>query len=166
MQGYLEQPQKTAEVFRDGWYVTGDIATMDEDGFLQITDRLSRFSKIGGEMVPHIKIEEKLHECAGVTEQSFVVTSVPDEKKGERLMVLHKLPDAPLKKCLDKLAQSELPNLWKPRPDQFFRVEAFPLLGTGKLDLRKVKELASQLNAKGQVRENADTPAQTKAGTA
>ena len=67
---------------------------MDEDGFLQITDRLSRFSKIGGEMVPHIKMEEKLHELAGVTEQTFVVTGVPDEKKGERLVVLHKLPGA------------------------------------------------------------------------
>src|SRR5207244_3207518 len=89
MQGYLGGPDKTAEVLRDGWYVTGDIAALDEDGFLQITDRLSRFSKIGGEMVPHIKIEEKLHELAGATEQCFAVTGVPDEKKGERLVVLH-----------------------------------------------------------------------------
>ena len=65
MQGYLGQPEKTAEVLRDGWYQTGDIAALDEDGFLQITDRLSRFSKIAGEMVPHIKVEEKLHELAG-----------------------------------------------------------------------------------------------------
>ena len=91
MQGYLGRPDKTAEVLRDGWYVTGDIAAIDEDGFLQITDRLSRFSKIGGEMVPHIKVEEKLHELAGATEQTFVVAGVPDEKKGERLVVLHKL---------------------------------------------------------------------------
>ena len=62
MQGYLDKPEKTAEVLRDGWYTTGDIAAEDEDGFLTITDRLSRFSKIGGEMVPHIKIEESLHE--------------------------------------------------------------------------------------------------------
>jgi acyl-[acyl-carrier-protein]-phospholipid O-acyltransferase/long-chain-fatty-acid--[acyl-carrier-protein] ligase len=142
MQGYWGRPDKTTEVLRDGWYHTGDIAAMDEDGFLQITDRLSRFSKIGGEMVPHIKVEEKLHELAGVTEQAFVVAGVPDEKKGERLVVLHKLPPDRLQPCLDKLAQSDLPNLWKPRPDQFFRLEAFPLLGTGKLDLRKVRELA------------------------
>ncbi len=55
MAGYLNQPDRTAEVLRDGWYVTGDIATMDEDGFITITDRLSRFSKIGGEMVPHLE---------------------------------------------------------------------------------------------------------------
>ena len=72
------------------------MAAIDEDGFLQITDRLSRFSKIGGEMVPHIKVEEKLHELAGATEQTFVVTGVPDEKKGERLVVLHKLADGQL----------------------------------------------------------------------
>ena len=143
MQGYLGRPDKTAEVLRDGWYVTGDIAAIDEDGFLQITDRLSRFSKIGGEMVPHIKIEEKLHELASVTEQTFVVAGVPDEKKGERLVVLHKLAPEPLQACLAALAQSDLPNLWKPRSDQFFHIDAFPYLGTGKLDLRKVREIAA-----------------------
>jgi acyl-[acyl-carrier-protein]-phospholipid O-acyltransferase/long-chain-fatty-acid--[acyl-carrier-protein] ligase len=125
------------------WYVTGDIAAIDEDGFLQITDRLSRFSKIGGEMVPHIKVEERLHELAGATEQTFVVAAVPDEKKGEHLVVLHKLPDARLPEVLEKLTQTDLPNLWKPRADQFFHVDNFPLLGTGKLDLRKVKEMAA-----------------------
>jgi acyl-[acyl-carrier-protein]-phospholipid O-acyltransferase/long-chain-fatty-acid--[acyl-carrier-protein] ligase len=146
MTGYLGRADKTAEVLRDGWYVTGDIATLDEDGFLQITDRLSRFSKIGGEMVPHIKVEEKLHELAGCTEQCFVVTGVPDEKKGERLAVLHTLPDERLKVCLEKLPQAGLPNLWAPRPNQFFRVETLPYLGTGKLDLRKVRELALELS--------------------
>ncbi len=144
MLGYLGKPEKTAEVLRDGWYATGDIAAIDEDGFLQITDRLSRFSKIGGEMVPHIKVEEKLHELVAATEQTFVVAGVPDEKKGERLVVLYKLADGQLQTCLEKLAQCDLPNLWKPRADQFFHVEQFPLLGTGKLDLRKVKEMAEK----------------------
>jgi acyl-[acyl-carrier-protein]-phospholipid O-acyltransferase/long-chain-fatty-acid--[acyl-carrier-protein] ligase len=147
MQGYLGRPDKTAEVLRDGWYVTGDIAALDEDGFLQITDRLSRFSKIGGEMVPHIKVEEKLHELAGSTEQVFVVTGVPDEKKGEKLVVLHKLAEPALQSCLEKLAQCDLPNLWKPRPDQFFHIDALPYLGTGKLDLRKVREIALNRDA-------------------
>jgi acyl-[acyl-carrier-protein]-phospholipid O-acyltransferase/long-chain-fatty-acid--[acyl-carrier-protein] ligase len=149
MQGYLGRPDETAEVLRDGWYVTGDIALVDEDGFLVITDRLSRFSKIGGEMVPHIRVEEKLHELAGATEQSFVVTSVPDEKKGERLVVLHNLDDVRLKETLEKLGQCDLPNLWIPRPNQFFRVESFPILGTGKLDLRRVREVASALSPQG-----------------
>jgi acyl-[acyl-carrier-protein]-phospholipid O-acyltransferase/long-chain-fatty-acid--[acyl-carrier-protein] ligase len=151
MQGYLGKPEKTADVLRDGWYTTGDIAAIDEDGFLQITDRLSRFSKIGGEMVPHIKVEERLHELAGATEQTFVVAGVPDEKKGERLVVLHKLTEARLPEVLEKLTQTDLPNLWKPRADQFFRVESFPLLGTGKLDLRKVKDTAAQFATKSAV---------------
>jgi acyl-[acyl-carrier-protein]-phospholipid O-acyltransferase/long-chain-fatty-acid--[acyl-carrier-protein] ligase len=142
MLGYLGKPEKTADVLRNGWYTTGDIAALDEDGFIQITDRLSRFSKIGGEMVPHIKVEERLHELAGTTEQTFVVTSVADERKGERLVVLHKLTDDKLQPVLEKLTASDLPNLWKPKADSFVRLEVFPMLGTGKLDLRKVKEAA------------------------
>jgi acyl-[acyl-carrier-protein]-phospholipid O-acyltransferase/long-chain-fatty-acid--[acyl-carrier-protein] ligase len=146
MQGYLKRPDKTAEVLQDGWYATGDVAALDEDGFLQITDRLSRFSKIGGEMVPHIRVEEKLHELAGITEQTFVVTGVPDEKKGEKLVVLHKLAEVKWAELSPRLTQLDLPNLWKPRADQFFPVEALPMLGTGKLDLRKIRELAVQFS--------------------
>jgi acyl-[acyl-carrier-protein]-phospholipid O-acyltransferase/long-chain-fatty-acid--[acyl-carrier-protein] ligase len=147
MQGYLGRPEKTAEVLRDGWYNTGDIAAIDEDGFISITDRLSRFSKIGGEMVPHIKVEEKLHEIIGASEQTFAVTAVPDEKKGERLIVVHILPEAKLQECFAQLGQAEFPALGKPRPDQFVYVEALPYLGTGKLDLRRLKEIAMNANA-------------------
>lgn len=146
MQGYLGRPEKTAEVLRDGWYVTGDVGRLDEDGFLEITDRLSRFSKIGGEMVPHLRVEEKLHELAAAVEQLFVVTSVPDEKKGERLVVLHKVTERKWTEFLAKLPQLDLPNLWKPRSDQFYHVDALPMLGTGKLDLRRVRELAFQFS--------------------
>jgi acyl-[acyl-carrier-protein]-phospholipid O-acyltransferase/long-chain-fatty-acid--[acyl-carrier-protein] ligase len=148
MKGYLGRPEKTAEVLKDGWYTTGDIATMEEDGFLTITDRLSRFSKIGGEMVPHIKIEEKLNELAGTTEQSFSVSAVPDEKKGERIVVLHTLKEEELAPVLVKLAESDLPALWKPRKDQFFHVDMLPYLGTGKLDLRALKTRAAELAGK------------------
>jgi acyl-[acyl-carrier-protein]-phospholipid O-acyltransferase/long-chain-fatty-acid--[acyl-carrier-protein] ligase len=142
MVGYLNQPKKTAEVLQDGWYNTGDIATVDEDGFLRITDRLSRFSKIGGEMVPHIRVEEKLHELIRADGQVLAVTAIPDEKKGERLVVVHTLKEEALKECLEKLAKSDLPALWKPRPDQFIYIEELPYLGTGKLDLRKLREIA------------------------
>jgi acyl-[acyl-carrier-protein]-phospholipid O-acyltransferase/long-chain-fatty-acid--[acyl-carrier-protein] ligase len=145
MKGYLGRPEKTAEVLKDGWYTTGDIASMEEDGFLTITDRLSRFSKIGGEMVPHIKVEEKLHELAGIADQVFTVSALPDEKKGERLVVLHTLPEDKLAPVLEKLAESDLPALWKPRKDQFFHVDALPYLGSGKLDLRALKTRAAEL---------------------
>lgn len=145
MRGYLGLPDSTANVLRHGWYCTGDVVTSDEDGFLQITGRLSRFSKIAGEMVPHVKIEEKLQEVCGSAETMFVVAGVPDEKKGERLVVLHRFPEADLASCLEKFAASDLPNLWKPKADAFYRVENFPLLGTGKLDLRAVKALAVKL---------------------
>ncbi|MBI2820124.1 MAG: MFS transporter, partial [Acidobacteria bacterium] len=145
MKGYLGLPEKTAEVLRDGWYETGDIAFVDEDGFLEITDRLSRFSKIGGEMVPHAKVEETLQELAGADEQVFAVTGVPDPKKGERLVVLHALKDERLQECLAKLATAALPNLWKPDARHFFRIDAMPYLGTGKLDMRRIRELAIDL---------------------
>ncbi|MBI3484254.1 MAG: AMP-binding protein [Acidobacteria bacterium] len=146
MQGYLGRADKTEDALRDGWYVTGDIASMDEDGFLTITDRLSRFSKIGGEMVPHLKVEEKLQELAGVTEQTFVVTGVPDAKKGERLVVLHTLPEDKIKEITERLSNSDLPNLWVPRANQFFRVEKLPYLGSGKLDLRRVRDDAIKMS--------------------
>ena len=145
MKGYLGKPEKTAEVLRDGWYTTGDVALMEEDGFLTITDRLSRFSKIGGEMVPHIKIEDKLHDLAGVTEQVFAVTALPDEKKGERIVVITTLSAKKLAPVLEKLPQCDLPALWKPRANQFFHVDALPMLGTGKIDLRGVKAAAAAL---------------------
>ena len=147
MKGYLGRPDKTAEVLQDSWYVTGDIAAEDEDGFLTITDRLSRFSKIGGEMVPHIKIEEKLQELADSPEKQFVVAGVPDGKKGERLVVLHTLEPDALKPVIEKLGKSDLPNLWMPRPNQFFHIDELPHLGSGKLDLRRVHEIAREKSA-------------------
>ncbi len=148
MHGYLGRDDLTAKVMRDGWYVTGDIALMDEDGFVRITDRLSRFSKIGGEMVPHGRVEEALHEAAGTGTQVFAVTAVPDERKGERLAVLHTLEESRLPEILRKVAEMGLPNLFIPRLDHFVRVGAIPILGTGKLDLREVRRLATEALAR------------------
>jgi acyl-[acyl-carrier-protein]-phospholipid O-acyltransferase / long-chain-fatty-acid--[acyl-carrier-protein] ligase len=142
MLGYLNRPDKTAEVIRDGSYVTGDLAMLDVDGFLTIIDRLSRFSKIGGEMVPHVKVEESLNQLVDGADLAFAVTGVPDEKKGERLVVLHTLAEEKLKEIQSRLATSGLPNLWIPRTGAYFQVEKIPLLGTGKMDLRSIRELA------------------------
>ncbi|HSD51243.1 MAG TPA: AMP-binding protein, partial [Candidatus Methylomirabilis sp.] len=142
MRGYLGRPDLTAGVMRDGWYVTGDIAVMGEDGFLQITDRLARFSKIGGEMVPHGRLEEALHKAAGMDTQAFAVTGIPDERKGERLAVLHTLDETAIPGLLEHVAASGLPNLFIPRRDHFVKVDTLPVLGSGKLDLRQVKRIA------------------------
>ena len=96
-------------------------------------------------MVPHVRIEDKLQELAGVTEQVFAVTSLPDEKKGERIVVISTLSDDKLTPVVEKFAQCDLPALWKPRANQFFHVDALPILGTGKIDLRGVRTLASSI---------------------
>ncbi|KAF4515793.1 hypothetical protein B566_EDAN000028 [Ephemera danica] len=144
MSGYLGREDLTSKAMKDGWYITGDIAILDEDGFLTITDRLSRFSKIGGEMVPHGKVEEALQQAVGADLQVFAVTGLPDEKKGERLAVLYTIDEATLPTVLDKLAASGLPNLFIPAKSQFVQVGALPILGTGKLDLRGVKRIAME----------------------
>ncbi|MHB0960901.1 MAG: MFS transporter [Pirellulaceae bacterium] len=144
MQGYLGQPDLTAEVIRDGWYVTGDVALIDEDGFIKITGRESRFSKIGGEMVPHIQIEETLARLVGDIEVGLqaAVTAVPDSRKGERLIVLHtSLQKTPAELCKG-LADAGLPNIYIPSPDSFVQIDELPVLGTGKLDLRRIREIA------------------------
>jgi acyl-[acyl-carrier-protein]-phospholipid O-acyltransferase/long-chain-fatty-acid--[acyl-carrier-protein] ligase len=143
MRGYLGKPGKTAEVLHDGWYTTGDVGMIEEDGFITITDRLSRFSKIGGEMVPHIRIEEKLQELAESIEQVFAVAAVADDKKGERIIVIHILPEVKLTTVLERLSLCDLPALWKPKANQFVHVNSIPTLGTGKMDLRAIRALAT-----------------------
>ncbi|MCH7504798.1 MFS transporter [PVC group bacterium] len=144
MQGYLKDDKKTKEVMHDGWYITGDIALVDNDGFITIKDRLSRFSKIAGEMVPHICVEEEIHQALGVTEEQVcVVTSVPDERKGEALAVLYK-GDIDIESLWEKLNASELPRLWVPKKEYFYQIEKIPVLGSGKLDLKKIKTLAQE----------------------
>ena len=153
MVGYLNRPDKTAEAIQDGWYNTGDIAVIDDEGFITITGRLSRFSKIGGEMVPHIRIEEELARIVedGSSEEPEIrvaVTAVPDANKGERIIVLHKKLSKPIDQILNELSAAGLPNLWLPGADCFLEVEIIPLLGTGKLDLRGIKDVASAKFAK------------------
>ena len=142
MMGYLGMPDKTAEVLKDGWYNTGDIVRIDEQGYLWIEGRLSRFSKIGGEMVPHGNVEETLNDLVDENEQIFAVTGLPDEKKGERLAVVHIASEEVLEEVLSKLADVAIPNLWKPKPGQFVKVDKLPYLGTGKIDLKGLQKIA------------------------
>ncbi len=130
------------EAHSDDWYRTGDIAVLDDEGFLRITDRLSRFSKIAGEMVPHLKIEDAIHKSCG--EAACAVVGIPDEKKGERLVVLYtgSLTGAEVWK---RLAETDLPKLWVPKRENIYAVDCLPTLGTGKLDLRGVRARAEEL---------------------
>jgi acyl-[acyl-carrier-protein]-phospholipid O-acyltransferase/long-chain-fatty-acid--[acyl-carrier-protein] ligase len=141
MAGYLDAPDRTREVVRNGWYVTGDIARLDEDGFLHITDRLSRFSKIGGEMVPHVKVEDAINAILG--EPACAVTAVPDPAKGERLVAFYAKQGIAPDQLWDRLCEGALPKLWIPKRDALVQIDAIPTLGTGKTDLRRLKVMAA-----------------------
>jgi acyl-[acyl-carrier-protein]-phospholipid O-acyltransferase/long-chain-fatty-acid--[acyl-carrier-protein] ligase len=146
MQGYLDRPDLTAKVVKDGWYCTGDIARLDREGFITITGRESRFSKIGGEMVPHISVEEAINDALGASDGELlaVVTAVPDKAKGERLVVFHLPTDRDITGVVAALRDRGLPNLWIPGTDAFAEIAEMPVLGTGKLDLRRLGELARE----------------------
>lgn len=142
-EGYFGEPELTAKVkTADGWFRTGDLGRVDEDGFLFIEGRVSRFSKIAGEMVPHEAVEAKIQEALGVGadgERAVVVVGVPDEAKGEALVLISAV-DVDLPALRQKLAADGVPNLWVPRTVR--RVESLPMLGTGKLDLGGCRKLA------------------------
>jgi acyl-[acyl-carrier-protein]-phospholipid O-acyltransferase / long-chain-fatty-acid--[acyl-carrier-protein] ligase len=143
MLGYLNNPQATAEVLRNGWLCTMDVGYMDEDGFLYITDRLSRFAKIGGEMVPIVNVEVAVCAVAGVTEENVNISAIPDADRGERLIVLYvSLGSLSPGEVTDRLNATEMSKLWIPKSMDFFRVDKLPIAPTGKLDLRECKALA------------------------
>ena len=143
MQGYLNQPEKTAEVLRDGWYNTGDIANVNSKGFVTLNGRLARFSKIAGEMVPHGAIEEALQHAAETDEPCVAVIGKADPAKGEQLAVCYTDRAGDPQILISKLRKLNLPNLWIPRPANFIRIPAIPVLGTGKLDLNTLNHLVN-----------------------
>ncbi|MGB0334504.1 MAG: AMP-binding protein [Opitutales bacterium] len=141
--GYLDDAVRTAEVKDGDWFITGDLARFDADGFLYIEGRLSRFSKIGGEMVPHGTIEEALNNAYDLLDEEVPLLAVsgrPDEAKGEALVLLSAI-DLEVDDVRSKLSAAGLSNLWIPK--EIVRVESIPILATGKLDLRAIQELAS-----------------------
>jgi len=143
MQGYLDEPERTTAAIRDGWYETGDVACMDDAGFIRITDRLARFSKIGGEMVPHMKIEEQIQSLID-PQAGCVVTAVPDETRGERLVAFYTDRSLAPADVWEQLCRTDLPRLWLPKREDIRLIDAIPSLGTGKVDLRAVRQLAAQ----------------------
>ena len=147
MLGYLHDEAKTRQVIRDGWYVTGDVGRVEDDGFIRITGRVSRFAKVAGEMVPLERLDDEMHDLLATGgERVLAVAAVPDERRGERVVVLH-LPGVRdrLEGVFAKLRERGLPNLWVPDLRDCYEVEAFPVLGSGKLDLRGLGALAKQV---------------------
>jgi acyl-[acyl-carrier-protein]-phospholipid O-acyltransferase/long-chain-fatty-acid--[acyl-carrier-protein] ligase len=140
--GYLDDPERNAEILDDGWFKTGDLARFDEDGFLHIEGRQSRFSKIGGEMVPHETIETKIIEVLDLNEEEMVpivVSARPDDAKGEALVLLSTI-DIDENELKQKLTEEGLPNLWIPKIIK--RVKEIPILASGKLDLKGCQAMA------------------------
>lgn len=149
--GYHNDPKRTADVIQDGWFRTGDIGRVDMDGFLYIEGRLSRFSKIAGEMVPHETVEENLVKALGLENESqrrIAIVGVPDAEKGEALVLISSIPGGPeTQEILDlryRLLERGMPPLWVPR--KMIRVDEIPVLASGKLDVKSCEEIAK--NAK------------------
>lgn len=160
MLGYYNEPKRTADAVKDGWYLTGDIAKIDDDGFIFITGRQSRISKIGGEMVPHVFVEEEIEKIlkkydapSGAVEEGegdgselrIAVTAVPDAKKGEKIVVLHTAIPVSAEMICRELADSGLPQLWIPATQDFRPVDSIPMLGTGKPSLKVIRDTALAL---------------------
>lgn len=148
--GYLGSPQKSAEVLKDGWFRTGDVGRVDDDGFLFIEGRISRFSKIAGEMVPHETVEAAVNKVLGLdseVERKIAIVGVPDEQKGEAILLLSTIAGTALEQeCIDlryKLLDEGLPSLWCPK--QIIAVNEIPVLASGKLDIKGCESVAKRL---------------------
>ncbi len=148
MQGYLNAPDLTKKSIIDGYYNTGDIVTMDQSGYISICGRLSRFSKIAGEMIPHEMVERIINELCGTNSRVVAVGSIPDPQKGEALLVLY-TPDMPFTpaEIVEQLRERSISNLWIPKAVNFHPVDNLPLLGSGKLDLSTLRTIADRIAA-------------------
>jgi acyl-[acyl-carrier-protein]-phospholipid O-acyltransferase/long-chain-fatty-acid--[acyl-carrier-protein] ligase len=147
--GYLDDPVKSAEVLSDGWFRTGDVGRVDDAGFLYIEGRISRFSKIAGEMVPHETVEAAINKVLGLdteSERRIAVVGVPDEQKGEAILLLSSVSGSSLiQECIDlryKLMDEGLSSLWCPK--RIIAVNEIPVLASGKLDIKSCEALAKK----------------------
>lgn len=140
--GYLDNKPATDAALQNGWLITGDLARLDPDGFLYIDGRVSRFSKIGGEMVPHATVEAALNTELKLADSDIpliAISSRLDEGKGESLVLLA-ATDITLSQAKDALRRAGISNLWQPK--HIVKIDKIPLLPSGKLDLKKISELA------------------------
>ncbi|MBR2365503.1 MAG: MFS transporter [Lentisphaeria bacterium] len=151
MQGYLGEPQLTADAIHDGWYNTGDIGTIDVNGYITLCGRISRFSKIGGEMVPHELVECTINEIIGAESKQAVVASIPDSSKGEALIVIHTAMKMTPEEIVTEMRARNITNLWIPKAGNFYEVPAIPMLGSGKLDLAALRQMAKDIAANGKI---------------
>ena len=147
--GYLGDPKTTAEVLQDGWFRTGDVGRVDDDGFLYIEGRISRFSKIAGEMVPHETLEAAVNKVLGLdgeSERKIAIVGVPDEHKGEAILLLSTIAGPALEQeCIDlryKLLDEGISSLWCPK--QIVPVHEIPVLASGKLDIKCCQSLVKR----------------------
>ena len=147
MKGYLNDPELTAQVIQNNYYDTGDIGHMDEDGYIYITGRASRFSKIGGEMVPHEGVEDAITRFLHSETREVAVAGRSDRHKGERLVIFHVLENIDTAAIIAGLREAGLPNIWIPKAEDFVKVDHLPLLGSGKLDLLALKEMVKALES-------------------
>ena len=145
MKGYLKNDEKTDEVIKEiegiRWYISGDKGHLDEDGFLTIVDRYSRFAKIGGEMVSLGLVEQEIRKCID-EESQIAITAIPDEKKGERVVLLLE-GEQDLEELKEKIKALEMNSLFV--PSSYFKVDEVPKLGTGKADFKGAKKMALEL---------------------
>ena len=140
MKGYLDDFEETSMRIRYGWYDTGDMGFLDEDGFLWHSGRLKRFVKIGGEMISLVKVEDVLEKFLPENVACSVV-EVPDALKGVKIVavVTQKIDE---KKIL-KLMSEHLPNIALPK--QFIVIEELPKMGSGKIDFRSVADIVTEI---------------------
>jgi len=146
MMGYLKDPEKTAnaiiEIEGRRWYKTGDKGHLDEDGFLTIVDRYSRFAKIGGEMISLGAVEAEVRKVIVEADIELLAVNIPDEKKGEQVILL-----TTAFTTIDQLRKDLLAINCNPLmiPSAIYQVEAVPKLGSGKTDFSAAKNMAIQL---------------------
>jgi acyl-[acyl-carrier-protein]-phospholipid O-acyltransferase / long-chain-fatty-acid--[acyl-carrier-protein] ligase len=151
MMGYLHDSQATNKVLKDGWFKTGDIGFLDQDGFLTITGRTSQFSKIAGEMVSHLAVEDEIMKVTGITQQTLCVTSAADSVRGEKLIVVYSDLGMTPHQVIERLRASSVSRLFIPAEQDFIKVESLPMLGNGKLDLNGINAIVLSVHSKSKI---------------